>query len=115
MSVDSHGDWVVAIDFGTTFTAAAVRVPERTDVLTIDGERRLPSCVLLASDGTLVVGCHAERQAALAPDRFERTPKVYLQEREPGIVLGGRRLRTSGVVARIIGAAYREALNQRAG
>jgi molecular chaperone DnaK (HSP70) len=42
--------WVLAIDFGTSFTSAAMVSDGRVEVLEIDGVRRLPSVVLWLDD-----------------------------------------------------------------
>ncbi len=67
--------WTLAIDFGTSNTAAALWADGKTESLEVDGERRVPSVVLMAADGTLVVGREAANQAALHPDRVHRAVK----------------------------------------
>ena len=68
-------DWVLAIDFGTTYTSG------RGQVRRPGGDRRdrrpppMPSVVLASESGGLIVGTAAEHQLAVAPERAERTPK----------------------------------------
>ncbi len=74
---------VLAVDFGTSNTVAAVSVdgaPPR--VLAIDGKPLLPSSVYLADDGSIAVGSDAERQARLDPSRFEPNPKRRIDDGE---------------------------------
>ncbi|PRZ41651.1 Hsp70 protein [Antricoccus suffuscus] len=74
---------VLAVDFGTSNTVAAVSVdgaPPR--VLAIDGKPLLPSSIYLADDGSIAVGSDAERQARLDPSRFEPNPKRRIDDGE---------------------------------
>jgi hypothetical protein len=71
---------VAAIDFGTTYTTAAVRDTTGIGMIALDHhETRLPSLVLRARDAagqpSWVVGRAATNQAALFPTAVERTPK----------------------------------------
>ena len=72
-------EWVLAIDFGTVNTCAAVREDGRVRVLQLEGESRMPSAIFREPDGRILVGRAAERRALLDPDRFEGTPKRYLE------------------------------------
>lgn len=69
--------WQLAIDFGTTFTAAAVRTNGRAEVVNI-GERRVLRSSILKTDEGYVVGEEAVNRAALSPAAFVRTPKRRL-------------------------------------
>ena len=71
---------VAAIDFGTTYTTAAVRDSAGIGIIALDHhDTRLPSLVLRARDTagqpSWVVGWAATNQAALFPTGVERTPK----------------------------------------
>jgi molecular chaperone DnaK (HSP70) len=124
-------DWILAIDFGTSFTTAAFREDGRAELVKMsspEGAFRdvMPSSVFLpceaepepdlAGDGAvaalpeerLVVGWTAEHQAAIAPDRFEPTPKRRLGA-EQHLVLGGEPLGVAGAVARVLGHVLKEA------
>jgi molecular chaperone DnaK (HSP70) len=46
----SPGDWVLAIDFGTTNTVAAVTDERGTNTLMVDGKQVTPSAVFLNPD-----------------------------------------------------------------
>ena len=54
------GSWTLAIDFGTSYTTIAARASDRVDTIELDGDRRIPSVVLLADDGSLIVGKAAD-------------------------------------------------------
>ena len=107
--------WELGIDFGTSYTAAAVHDGGHSDILEIDGRRRFSSAVLAASDGSLVFGEEAERQSRSAPDRMERAPKRYLEVGELGIPLGERLVPVEEVVSQIFRLVWDEALRQHAG
>jgi molecular chaperone DnaK (HSP70) len=115
MSTNAARSWTLAIDFGTSFTAAAVAENGRVDALDINGKRRIPSVVFLNEDGTLAVGESALNRAALAPERVERTPKAYLDGGEPEIILGDQPLKVTTLVGRIYHEVLQEALRQHNG
>ena len=96
----SHG-WALAVDFGTSNTAAAVRRPDgQVRILRLSPDAdQMPSCVLALPEG-LRVGEAASRSALLAPEAFERTPKVRLGE--PVIALGERRWAPGELVAAVL-------------
>ena len=84
------GLWTLAIDFGTSFTVAAVRTGQRSpEVIEVGGERRVPSVVFVDEDGSIRVGRAAEDLAASRPGRAVRAPKRRLGEPAP-VVLGAR-------------------------
>ncbi len=104
------GHWVLAIDFGTSFTSAAMVVDGRVEVLEVDGLRRLPSTVLWAHD-ELVVGTAAESQRVLNPRASERNPKRSLGLRR-NLLLDGHAVPVEQAVAAVLGAVYQEALRR---
>jgi molecular chaperone DnaK (HSP70) len=107
-------DWTLAIDFGTSFTVAAIRAaaPAEAKVVQFDGEPRMPSMILLAESGELVVGQAAINQADVSPERLEATPKQYLGKEMP-IILGGVAVEPVDAVAAVLRFVYEEALRQR--
>jgi hypothetical protein len=107
--------WVLGIDFGTTYTCAAVRSDRHVRELRVDGRMRLPSSVFLDDDGRLLVGQIAESRAPLAPERFEPTPKRYLEAGAEGILLGDRYLAIQEVVGAVLHVVWQEALLQHEG
>jgi actin-like ATPase involved in cell morphogenesis len=105
--------WVLAIDFGTTFTSAAVKADGKVELIEIDGVTRMPSAVLWLDD-EFVVGVAAENQRASHPDRLERTPKRHLGVRDR-IILGGEPVSVIDAVAAVLRKVYDEALRRRDG
>lgn len=84
------GPWQLAIDFGTTNTAAAVLRDGAAFPLRLSSAAdQMPSAVLARPDGSLLVGESAANEAAMYLDSFEPNPKyrlgeeaVYLGERD---------------------------------
>src|SRR4051794_31655031 len=70
--------YVLAIDYGTSYTCAAIRVDGRTELLRLGQDTHLASNVFLEEDGTLTVGRRAHNSSARAPERYERSPKRSL-------------------------------------
>jgi actin-like ATPase involved in cell morphogenesis len=105
--------WALAIDYGTTFTSAAVVTDTGVEVLEVEGVRRLPSGVVLLDD-QLLVGVSAEQQYGLHADRAERTPKRALGV-HPHLLLGGEPVETVDAVAATLRAVYEEALRRSNG
>lgn len=82
------GELTLAVDFGTTNTVAVARVAGAAPrVVSVHGAPYLPSAVLLADDGSLVVGEDALRLGRSAPHRLELRPKSRLAE--GSLLLGG--------------------------
>ena len=106
----------LAIDFGTSFTAAAIAEDgEPPHQLEIEHDRRLESLVVLTEDGQLVAGRLAVNEALRLPDRVERTPKRYLGYVDQ-LVLGGTPVPVVDVVATVlskVGAEARRRYNGR--
>jgi hypothetical protein len=107
--------YVLGIDVGTTNVSAAVREGGEIRQLMLDGRDRMPSAVFLDEDGQLLVGRVAESRAPLAPERFERCPKRYLQVGEQGILLGDRYVPIKVVIGALLRAVWDEALLQHGG
>ncbi|GHH71292.1 hypothetical protein GCM10017673_24580 [Streptosporangium violaceochromogenes] len=70
--------WCLGVDLGTSFSAGVIAAEGRFDVLEVEGERRIPSAVMLDERGTLVAGRIAQRGIAISPERVERNPKRYV-------------------------------------
>ncbi|MFI6508822.1 Hsp70 family protein [Streptosporangium sp. NPDC050855] len=70
--------WCLGVDLGTSFSAGVMATEGRFDVLEVEGERRIPSAVMLDERGTLVAGRIAQRGIAISPERVERNPKRYV-------------------------------------
>jgi actin-like ATPase involved in cell morphogenesis len=110
----STSDWALAIDFGTSYTAAAVARGDKVEVLEIDGSPRMPSLVLVGEEGEMIVGRAAEQQAPLFPGRVERAPKRYLGVPRP-LLIDGTPVRAVEVVGRILDVVMTEARRRRGG
>ena len=110
----THG-YALAIDFGTTYTAAAVQVGERVSVLELHGASRMSSAVFLTAEGDLVMGSDAEQRATSAPERFERSPKLYMDVGESGLILGDQLLDVHDVVGRMLRDVWEEAVRRQDG
>jgi hypothetical protein len=83
---------VIAVDFGTSFTTAALRRQDAVGLVDLDGSgaNRIPSCVYLDADtGSFLVGRAARNSGLRSPDAFERTPKRLI---DAGTTLLGDRL-----------------------
>ena len=115
----SPGSWVLAIDFGTTNTVAAVGDATGVRTLNIDGRTIMPSAVLL-KEGMLgqrecwLVGEQAMNQANTRLRWFERTPKYRIGDEF--LLLGDRRVPVVDAVAAVLRAVVNEAArNQPSG
>ncbi len=112
-------EWVLAIDFGTTSTAAAIRVGDAVDRIELDGSPRMPSMVFWhegtgsSRTGRLVLGEEAEELSGLAPWCLERTPKRRIGDEF--IRLGDKELRVVDVIGAILRRVADEALALRGG
>ncbi len=82
-------DYVVGVDLGTTFSAAATGIADRVEIFDL-GTRSaaIPSVVVLRADGTVLVGEAAERRATSEPGRTAREFKRRLGDPTP-FLLGG--------------------------
>jgi molecular chaperone DnaK len=81
----------VGIDFGTTFTAAAVHRDGEQAVELVplgDNKAAVPSVVFVAPDGALVMGEAAVRRAVTDPDRVVREVKRRIGDETPLLVAG---------------------------
>ena len=74
----SGGPSVLAIDFGTTYTTAALAFRGQVRLLELDDGPRTPSAVFRPPDGRLMAGVQALNMAPMDPSAFERTPKRVL-------------------------------------
>lgn len=110
----TDGAWRVAIDFGTSNTAASMvdgggtvtvlRLGSRSDAIT--------SSVALYND-ELLTGEAALQVAGISPGAFEPTPKRRLGE--DALVLGGKVFNPVDVVAAVLGQVLRQAIRYAGG
>ncbi len=107
-------EWCLAIDFGTTSSAASRRVGDRVDMVQFHGVPRLSSMAFWkdgtgnGADGRLVIGEEAEEMSRLAPWCLEATPKRRLGE--DFIQLGDKQVRPVEIVAAVYREIYEEAV-----
>lgn len=100
--------WSLAIDFGTSNTAASYRVgrgPARPVQLS-DQSHQMPSAVLVTEDG-IRVGTEALRARGLSPDGFEESPKLRLGQ--DTMLVGDQEVEVVDLVAAVLGHAARRA------
>ncbi|MDQ0693205.1 Hsp70 family protein [Arthrobacter sp. W4I7] len=108
------GAWILAIDFGTSNTAAAIRSGGRNDVLELSrGSRTMPSGVILDTGNGPFVGETAERLRAIYPHAYEESPKRLVGM--PPKIYDGRPILAEEFVAEIFREVRRVALDRKAG
>ncbi len=102
---------VLGLDFGTSNTVAMLRTPDgRVRPLLFDGSPLLPSAVYLGTDGRMVVGRDAERNARVDPGRFEPNPKRRIDDGT--VFLGDREMPVTQVFATVLGHVVTEVRRQ---
>src|SRR5690348_16753463 len=110
-------EWVLAVDFGTSFTVAAVcrdgGVPVALD-LAGDGTQRVPSAVALGADGGWLVGRQALSEAQFAPERCVRAPKRLVGQAED-VPLEDRLVPVSVLLGAVLGHVRAVALRHAGG
>lgn len=94
--------WSLAIDFGTTSTAAAVARDGGAQLVLLDGglPRMLSNVFLQESTGRLLLGDVADNAAVLAPWCLDRTPKRRLGQEF--MWLGDHRVRVADAVGEVL-------------
>ena len=92
----------LGVDLGTTYTAAAVNVDGRVEMLGL-GIRamQVPSVVFVRPDGEIVVGEAAEQQGAADPSRLVREFKRRIGDSVP-LVVGGSPFSAQALSARLL-------------
>lgn len=105
--------WQLGIDFGTSFTVAAIAQDSSTTVVDVEsnGRSRMPSSVFVGPDGEILVGTAAQHQAVFAPERYEPTPKRALGEGD--LFLGDGLVPVTDLVAAVLRRVYTEASRQQ--
>src|SRR5579871_5540507 len=110
--------WALAIDYGTTSTAAAMAFDGRLELVRLDGDVRMPSMVFWReasadAPGSLILGAEAENWAAADPACMERAPKRRIGD--DSFRLGSSVLRVDDTIAAILLRVARAAIEQRGG
>lgn len=106
--------WTLAIDFGTTATAAAVRDADGrvSGLVLANGAATMPSSVFAGTTG-LLVGFRADDAAGDEPDRYEPTPKRCVGR--PRVLLGDSEFRPAELIGAVYAAVIGEAVRQHDG
>lgn len=111
------GAWVLAVDFGTTNTVAAVADATGTRTLTIDGRPVMASAVLLVDHrvtrDSWMVGDAAVRFARRKLEWFDPSPKRSIADRT--LFLGGRDVPVTEAIAALLAPIVKEAASQHGG
>jgi molecular chaperone DnaK len=94
--------YVLGIDLGTTFTAAAVWRDGRAEICSL-GTRAaaVPSVVLLRPDDSILIGEAANRRALIEPDRVAREFKRRFGDSTP-VLLGGSPYSADALTAKLL-------------
>ena len=105
---------LLAIDFGTSNTVAALAVDgQAARTVTFDASPLLPSAVFLGNDAQLTTGREALRQARLDPTRFEPNPKRRIDDGQ--ILLGTQVIQVVDVIAAVLKTVAAEVRRQLGG
>jgi molecular chaperone DnaK (HSP70) len=112
----SRSDWVLAVDFGTTNTVAAVADEAGVHIVNIDGKPVMPSAVFLSDVGkggqySWMVGSTAVRFARRRLDRFEPRPKQCIADGT--LFLAGEAVPVTEAIAAVFRLIVNEASQQR--
>ena len=94
--------YVLGIDLGTTYTAAATRRGSHTEIAALsDRSPMVPSVLLLQDDETILVGDAADRRAVTQPDRVAREFKRRFGDPAP-LIVGGTPYGADLLTARLL-------------
>ena len=105
---------MLAIDFGTSNTVAALAVANQAPrTITFDASPLLPSAVFVSADGTFTTGREAQRQARVDPARFEPNPKRRIDDGD--VLLGDRVVSVVDLIAAVLRTVALEVRRQLAG
>jgi len=106
--------YVLGIDLGTTFSAAALGEGGRVEVFTLGTlAAAVPSVVLLRADGEVLIGEAAERRSITEPTRTGREFKRRLGDPAP-LLLGGTPYGAEALMARLLRSIV-DAVTERQG
>jgi len=95
--------YALGIDLGTTFTAAAVSLDGRTEVVSLGNHAvTIPSVVFLRDDGEVIIGDVAQRRGQQEPERLAREFKRRFGDATP-IMLGHTPYSAERLMAAVLG------------
>ncbi|MFZ8997376.1 MAG: Hsp70 family protein, partial [Ilumatobacteraceae bacterium] len=107
--------YALGVDLGTTYTAAAVRISDRLEVLDL-GTRNaaIPSVVFLKEDGTVLTGEAAVRRGATDPTRLSREFKRRMGD-TTAILIGGAPYSVDALMASLLRSVVATATERHGG
>jgi actin-like ATPase involved in cell morphogenesis len=106
-------DYALGVDLGTTYTAAAVRVQGRVQIVRLGSRRaEIPSLVFVRDDGVTLVGDAAERRGAEEPGRLAREFKRRLGDPVP-LLVGGVPFSAHALMAKLLDHVYQTVVRQQ--
>jgi actin-like ATPase involved in cell morphogenesis len=113
MAAAESGDYVLGIDLGTTYSAAAIARDGRAEIVSLGHVAAVvPSVILVRSDGDVLVGEAAERRAASDPTRVAREFKRRLGDPVP-LLLGGSPYGAEALMAQLLRGVYDTVVEQQ--
>ena len=113
MAAAGTGDYVLGIDLGTTYSAAAIARDGRAEIASLGHLAAvIPSVVLVRSDGDVLIGEAAERRAATDPTRVAREFKRRLGDPVP-LLLGGSPFGAEALMAQLLRGVYDTVVEQQ--
>ena len=105
--------YVLGVDLGTTFTAAAVGEAGAVEIFPLaDRAHVIPSVLLLREDGEVLVGDVAERRSVAEPGRAAREFKRRLGDPTP-LLLGGTPYGADALMAMLLKAVVAQVAELR--
>ncbi|WP_448852304.1 Hsp70 family protein [Corynebacterium sp. 335C] len=94
------GTWHLAVDFGTSNTAAAHTTPDGAEALALTHEGHLMPSAVFAGDDGIHAGPAAVNMGASRPDAFLASPKRMIDHAT--VPLGGRDVEVADLVAAVL-------------
>jgi molecular chaperone DnaK (HSP70) len=108
-------EYALGVDLGTTYTAAAVRVDGRAQIVRLGSRRaEIPSLIFVREDGVVLVGDAAERRGTAQPARLAREFKRRLGDPVP-VLVGGAPYSAHALMARLLEHVYQAVVRQQEG
>ncbi|MBW2018779.1 MAG: Hsp70 family protein [Deltaproteobacteria bacterium] len=97
----NHGEYIVGIDLGTTYSEVAAFVDGRVRVIGPGDTKMLPSCVGISPAGELLIGVPARNQQLLYPERTVRSIKRKMGS-DDSVTLGDKEFTPQEISALIL-------------
>ncbi|HEV3226152.1 MAG TPA: Hsp70 family protein [Acidimicrobiales bacterium] len=104
--------WVLGVDLGTTFTAAAVWRDGRAEIITLGTHTAaIPSVVFYRDDGSTISGDAAEHRSVTEPERVAREFKRRVGDTTP-LLVGGAPRSPEALMAVLLRDVVRDSVSQ---